>query len=163
MPLGAALEDAHTQIILQIRLPRVLLAFLVGASLGIAGAAFQGLLRNPLADPFTIGVSSGSALGAVTVIFFQLSFIGIWTLPVVAILSGFVTLCLVLSFTRLVQRSLATETIILTGIIASSFFRCLLIINGGTFPRRASPHYSLAHGQCRYAWLVLRVFNFTFF
>ncbi|AIC94657.1 MULTISPECIES: FecCD family ABC transporter permease [Shouchella] len=126
LPLGVELTDSHTQIIMQIRLPRVLLAFLVGASLGIAGAAFQGLLRNPLADPFTIGVSSGSALGAVTVIFFQLSFIGIWTLPVVAIVSGFVTLCLVLSFTRLVQRSLATETIILTGIIASSFLGACL-------------------------------------
>ncbi|MFB4211306.1 FecCD family ABC transporter permease [Shouchella sp. JSM 1781072] len=121
IPFNVPLNEAHTQIIMQIRLPRVLLAFLVGASLGMAGAAFQGLLRNPLADPFTIGVSSGSALGAVTVIFFQFSFIGMWTLPVVSILSGLATLIIVLTFTRLVQRSFATETIILTGIIASSF------------------------------------------
>ena len=53
-------------IIWNIRVPRVLLAFCVGASLSLAGAAFQGLLRNPLADPYTIGVSSGAALGAVS-------------------------------------------------------------------------------------------------
>ena len=58
-------------IIWNIRLPRVLLAFCVGASLALAGAAFQGLLRNPLADPYTIGVSSGASLGAVLVLFFQ--------------------------------------------------------------------------------------------
>lgn len=121
IPLGAELEASHVQIILQVRLPRVVLALLVGAALGIAGAAFQGLLRNPLADPFTLGVSSGSALGAVLVLFFQLSFLGMWTLPFFSIVSGFVTLLFVIGFTRLVQRTLANETIILTGIIVSSF------------------------------------------
>lgn len=57
-------DTTATTIIWQLRLPRVLLAALVGASLGIAGAAFQGLFRNPLADPFVIGASSGAALGA---------------------------------------------------------------------------------------------------
>ena len=51
-------------IILQVRLPRILLGFLIGASLSVAGTAFQGLLQNPLADPYTIGVSSGAAVGA---------------------------------------------------------------------------------------------------
>ncbi|MCG2968941.1 iron chelate uptake ABC transporter family permease subunit, partial [Escherichia coli] len=52
-------------IIWEIRFPRVVVAFLVGAALAIAGAAFQGLLRNSLADPYTIGVSSGATLGTV--------------------------------------------------------------------------------------------------
>ena len=59
------IDPMYTNIVLSIRLPRVLLAGLVGASLAIAGAAFQGLLRNPLADPYTLGVSSGASVGAV--------------------------------------------------------------------------------------------------
>ena len=58
---------------MDIRLPRVILSGLVGAALAIAGAAFQGLLRNPLADPYTLGVSSGASLGAVITLFFQVS------------------------------------------------------------------------------------------
>lgn len=110
-------------IIWEIRFPRVLLGLCVGAALSIAGAAFQGLLRNPLADPYTIGVSSGAALGAVSVLFLNITFIGLgeYTLPVVSILSGFATLLLVFGVTRLSSRSLSIETIILAGIIVSAF------------------------------------------
>ncbi|KHF40761.1 FecCD family ABC transporter permease [Halalkalibacter okhensis] len=122
-------------IIWNIRLPRVLLALFVGASLGLAGAAFQGLLRNPLADPYTIGVSSGAALGAVSVLFFQVTIVGLgnFTLPVVAILSGFVTLLIVFGLVRLSSRSLAIETIILAGIIIGAFISAItsLIISLG--------------------------------
>ena len=104
-------------------MPRVLLALCVGASLSLAGAAFQGLLRNPLADPYTIGVSSGAALGAVLVIFFQFTIIGLgsFTLPIVAIVSGFITLGVVFGLVRLSSRSLAIERIILAGIIIGAF------------------------------------------
>jgi iron complex transport system permease protein len=120
------LEDIarnEEMIIWNIRLPRVLLAFCVGASLALAGAAFQGLLRNPLADPYTIGVSSGASLGAVFVLFFQVTIFGLgsFTLPIVAILSGFLTLLVVFGLVRLSSRSLAIETIILAGIIVSAF------------------------------------------
>lgn len=110
-------------IIWNIRLPRVLLAFCVGASLSLAGAAFQGLLRNPLADPYTIGVSSGASLGAVMVLFFQFTIIGLgsFTLPVMAIIGGFLALFVVFGLVRLSSRSLAIETIILAGIIVSAF------------------------------------------
>ena len=110
-------------IIWNIRFPRVLLALCVGASLSLAGAAFQGLLRNPLADPYTIGVSSGAALGAVLVIFFQFTIIGLgsFTLPIVAIVSGFLTLAIVFGLVRLSSRGLAIETIILAGIIVGAF------------------------------------------
>ena len=72
-----------TNIVWKIRMPRVVLAGLVGASLAIAGAAFQGLLKNPLADPYTLGVSSGASVGAVTTLFFGISvpFLGMYTLP----------------------------------------------------------------------------------
>ncbi|NEU32239.1 iron ABC transporter permease [bacterium LRH843] len=110
-------------IIWNIRLPRVLLALCVGASLALAGAAFQGLLRNPLADPYTIGVSSGAALGAVLVIFFQVTIVGLggFTLPVVAIIGGFLALLIVFGLVRVSNRGLAIETIILAGIIVSAF------------------------------------------
>ena len=96
-------------IIWNIRLPRVLLAFCIGASLALAGAAFQGLLRNPLADPYTIGVSSGASLGAVLVLFFQFTIVGLgsFTLPFVAILFGLISLLIVFGLVRLSSKSLS--------------------------------------------------------
>ncbi|MDN4492079.1 FecCD family ABC transporter permease [Ureibacillus aquaedulcis] len=106
-----------------IRMPRVVLAGLVGASLAIAGAAFQGLLKNPLADPYTLGISSGASVGAVATIFFSLSLpiIGVYTLPLIGMIGAFITMMLVLSFARLIDRTLKMETLILTGVIFSSF------------------------------------------
>jgi iron complex transport system permease protein len=121
-------DAMHSNIIINIRLPRVLLAGLVGASLAIAGAAFQGLLRNPLADPYTIGVSSGASLGAVLTLFLGLSipFAGMFTLPLFSILFSFLTIFAVLLFARKIERSMKVETIILTGIIFSSFLGALI-------------------------------------
>ncbi|WP_313893380.1 iron ABC transporter permease [Psychrobacillus sp.] len=112
-----------TNILWQIRMPRVVLAGLVGASLAIAGAAFQALLKNPLADPYTLGVSSGASVGAVTTLFFGISvpFLGIYTLPVFSMIGALVTMFLVITFAKLVDRAMKMETIILTGIIFSSF------------------------------------------
>ncbi|WML39304.1 iron ABC transporter permease [Neobacillus sp. OS1-2] len=123
LPSLDVIDPMQTSIVLNIRLPRVLLAGLVGAALAIAGAAFQGLLRNPLADPYTLGVSSGASVGAVLTLFFHLSipFIGMFTLPLLSILFSFFTIFLVLAFARKIERSMRVETIILTGIIFSSF------------------------------------------
>jgi len=106
-----------------IRMPRVILAGLVGASLAIAGAAFQGLLKNPLADPYTLGVSSGASVGAVATIFFSLSipFLGSYILPLYGMVGALVAMILVLTFARLIDRSMKMETLILTGVIFSSF------------------------------------------
>lgn len=120
-------SDIQT-IVLNIRAPRVLLAGLVGGALSLAGVAFQGILKNPLADPFTLGVSSGASVGAVVVLFFQVSMpiITYFTLPIVSILFGFFTLIILLLFVRKLDRSLSVETIILGGIIISSFCSALL-------------------------------------
>ncbi|MBT2689171.1 iron ABC transporter permease [Bacillus sp. ISL-47] len=127
IPTEAA-DPMHTNIVMSIRLPRVLLAGLVGASLAIAGAAFQGLLRNPLADPYTLGVSSGASVGAVLTLFFNISIplAGIFTLPLLSILFSFLTIFIVLLFARQIERSMKVETIILTGIIFSSFLGALI-------------------------------------
>jgi iron complex transport system permease protein len=121
-------DPMHVNIVLSIRLPRVILAGLVGAALAIAGAAFQGLLRNPLADPYTLGVSSGASVGAVLTLFFQISipFIGSFTLPLLSILFAFITIFLVLGFARKIDKSMKVETIILTGIIFSSFLGAVI-------------------------------------
>jgi iron complex transport system permease protein len=117
------LDEAASNILWNIRMPRVVLAGLVGASLAIAGAAFQGLLKNPLADPYTLGVSSGASVGAVVTLFFGISvpFLGLFTLPVFSMLGAFLTMVTVMSFAKLIDRAMKMETIILTGIIFSSF------------------------------------------
>ena len=74
--LSGEISDLTKIVLLEIRLPRVILAALVGASLGISGAALQGLFRNPLADPGLIGVSAGAALGATLVIVLGSKFLG---------------------------------------------------------------------------------------
>lgn len=110
-------------ILWKIRMPRVILAALIGASLAIAGAAFQGLLKNPLADPYTLGISSGASVGAVMTIFLGISIpvLGVFTLPVFSMAGAACTMIIVLTFARLVDRSMKMETLILTGIIFSSF------------------------------------------
>lgn len=117
-----------TNILWKIRMPRVVLAGLVGASLAIAGAAFQGLLKNPLADPYTLGVSSGASVGAVVTLFLGLSipFLGSYTLPVFSMAGAALTMFLVLGFARLVDRAMRMETIILTGIIFGAFLGSIL-------------------------------------
>ncbi|MFA1821983.1 FecCD family ABC transporter permease [Virgibacillus oceani] len=121
-------ESMHDNIVWNIRLPRVLLSGFVGASLAIAGAAFQGLLRNPLADPYTLGVSSGASVGAVFTIFFGISlpFLGSFTLPVFSIIASFLTIFIVLFFAQRIDRAMRVETIILTGVIFSSFLGALI-------------------------------------
>ena len=121
-------DPAMSNILWNIRMPRVVLAGLVGASLAIAGAAFQGLLKNPLADPYTLGVSSGASVGAVITLFFGISipFLGIFTLPVFSMVGAFITMLSVIGFAKLVDRSMKMETIILTGIIFSSFLGSII-------------------------------------
>ncbi|REB05936.1 iron ABC transporter permease [Sporosarcina sp. BI001-red] len=121
-------DTTATNILWKIRMPRVILAGLVGASLAIAGAAFQGLLKNPLADPYTLGVSSGASVGAVMTLFFGISipFLGLYTLPVFSMAGAAITMFVVLGFAKLVDRGLNMETIILTGIIFGSFLGSVL-------------------------------------
>lgn len=116
-------DEAAANILWNIRMPRVVLAGLVGAALAIAGAAFQGLLKNPLADPYTLGVSSGASVGAVMTLFFGISipFLGNFTLPVMSMLGALITMLAVIGFAKMVDRSMKMETVILTGIIFSSF------------------------------------------
>jgi iron complex transport system permease protein len=106
-------------VFLAIRLPRVLLAALIGAGLAAAGAALQGVFRNPLADPALIGVSSGAALGAVAVVVLGLRRFGLLTLPLAAFGGGLLTTLLVY---RLARRDGRTEmtTLLLVGLAVNA-------------------------------------------
>lgn len=114
-------------IILQMRLPRVTLGFLVGASLSVAGASFQGLLRNPLADPYTIGVSSGAALGATIALFFQTA-LGVTFqpgIPFFAFLGALIALFFIYNLAR-VGRVVPVTTLLLAGVVVSSFLSAVI-------------------------------------
>ena len=120
-------DVGEAQIVLKVRLPRIVLAALVGAALAVAGAAFQGVLRNPLADPFTLGVSSGSSLGAALIIFFGLrtAWIGQWTLPLTAFFTGALTLFLVLALAR-DRGKLPIYGLLLAGVVMQSFLGAIV-------------------------------------
>lgn len=119
---GTAWEANQIAVVTQVRLSRVLLAVLVGASLALAGAGFQGVLRNPLADPYTLGVASGSSAGAAFIILFGYQIIlGTWTIPLVAFVTGAVTLFGVLWLSRSKGGGMSVETLILSGVIMQAF------------------------------------------
>ncbi len=120
---GAKEEGLAYPIIVSRRLPRVICVALTGASLSLAGAAMQGLLKNPLADGSTLGVSSGASLGAVIAIAFGISFP---SLPfagtmVMAVVFAFLSLLLILGLAYKLDCSFSTNTIVLIGVIFSMF------------------------------------------
>lgn len=115
-------------IIWQVRLPRVLLGLFVGAGLSACGCVFQGMLRNPLADPFTLGVSGGAALGATFGIVFRLEdLLGVYSLPISAFLGALSSIFLVYLVAKM--RHFAVPTMILGGVILSFLFSaCVCLI-----------------------------------
>ncbi len=121
------LEQMRT-LIISIRLPRVLLSFLVGAALAVSGAALQGLLKNPLADPYTLGVSSGASLGAVIVLFFhlQLPVLAGYTMPFISVSMALLTLIFIIFISTSVLKRITAESMILIGIILSSFLSAVI-------------------------------------
>jgi len=122
LTIGGHWSSSDVAIVIQLRLSRVVLALLVGACLATAGAGFQGVLRNPLADPYTLGVASGSSVGAAFIILFGFqSLIGLWTIPLVAFATGAATLFAVFALARS-KGVMAIETLILAGVIVQAFF-----------------------------------------
>lgn len=112
-------------VVWDIRLPRVLLALLVGATLGMAGAAMQGLLRNPLAEPGILGVSSGAALGAVLVLYFGVAASAWYWLPLASISGAFAALLLVYLLAGLNSSLLA---LILAGVAINAIAGALIAV-----------------------------------
>jgi iron complex transport system permease protein len=131
---GGALSEGITSgtvsIIWNLRLPRSLLAFIVGGALAVSGAVMQGVLRNPLASSFTLGVSSGASLGAGIIILYGITIpiISVMTLPLVGFIFGMGTLVFVIAFTSRLDRQMQNNTIILTGMVFSLFVNGLTML-----------------------------------
>jgi iron complex transport system permease protein len=127
--LTGSAEEGDARIFWDIRVPRVIMAFLAGAGLAVSGMAFQALFRNPLATPFTLGVSSGAALGAALCVRMGLDFHAIVIYGVLemtgtavfALLGACGAVALVYGLTR-VKRGFSTATMLLAGVAVSFFF-----------------------------------------
>ena len=117
-------EDPAKLILLKIRLPRIALAGVVGFSLSLGGVVFQALLRNPLADPFILGVSSGAAFGAILGIFLGFTFtLGI---PSMSFAGALLTVYLVLAIGSR-RMGMESSSILLTGVIINAFFTAIIM------------------------------------
>lgn len=121
--LGPSADDAATRIVLGIRLPRILLAIAVGAAMGLAGLASQTLFRNPLASPYVLGVSNGSAVGAVAAMLLVGRPFGHGNVPVMSVAGGLLVSAVVFAMAR--RSSQFGHSLLLAGIAISAFCSAL--------------------------------------
>jgi cobalamin transport system permease protein len=119
---GVAVNETFRTILLDIRLPRTVLIALVGAALAGSGATYQGLFRNPLADPYLIGVASGAGLGAIVAmsVKWPYTMLGLLAVPLAAFIASLLTVYLVYSFAH-IGGTVPTTNLILAGVAVSSF------------------------------------------
>ena len=128
LPLNSNITPKEVSIIWTLRVPRVLLAFLVGGSLAVSGSVVQSVLKNELASPYTLGVSSGASLGAglVIILGINISFLGNLTLPLIGFLFGLLTVYGVIVFSSKIDKTMSNNTIILSGMVFSLFVNAIL-------------------------------------
>jgi iron complex transport system ATP-binding protein len=143
---GVAADPSST-ILLQIRLPRVVLAFMVGGSLAAVGVVLQALLRNPLADPYVIGVSSGAALGAAIALLFGLgiSVLSVSAIPFCAFLGASFSLFIVYRI-ALIYGGFSIHTLLLAGVVLNAIFSAFIMF----LTTLADPNRAFG----MYAWLM---------
>ena len=122
-------ENADAQIFFIARLPRTLAAALVGSTLAAAGVVFQGLLRNPLATPFTLGVSAGAALGAMLAMTFRpaLEWFGLSLAPLASFAGSLIAVAVVYLLATARHRGLSTDVLLLAGVTMNAFFSALIL------------------------------------
>ena len=122
-------DNVDAQIFFVARLPRTLAGACVGALFASAGVVFQGLLRNPLATPFTLGVSTGAALGAILAITFNLSvsLLGISAVPVAAFGGSLMAVGIVYALAQARHRGLSTTVLLLAGVTMNAFFSAMIL------------------------------------
>lgn len=128
--LSPDISSVSISIAWNLRLPRALLAFLVGGALAVSGTVMQSVLKNPLASSYTLGVSSGASLGAAYVIItgITIPFLGMFTLPAAGLVSGLLTVFLAVKFASKMDKNLENNTIILVGMVFSLFVNAILTL-----------------------------------
>ena len=159
--LAGALGRAPTgdaALIRFLRMPRVLLAFLVGGALSVAGAALQALVRNPLADPYLVGLSGGAGLGAVLAIALHLG--GPWAVPLAAFAGAFGAVAIVYRLSVVTGRRLDPHILLLGGVVIGAFAGSLMsavIILAPAAELRSAMLWLLG-GFGMASWLTVSVF-----
>jgi len=133
--LSDDIDPRNISIVWLLRLPRVILAFLIGGSLAMSGAVCQSILQNPLASPYILGVSSGASLGAGLIIItgISLPFLGGFSLPLTGFIFGLLTVFFVASFSSRIDKSMSNNTIILCGMVLSLFLNAILTTLSAVF------------------------------
>jgi iron complex transport system permease protein len=126
--IGTNIDSVYGKIIFDIRLPRVILAITVGAGLGVSGAVFQGIFKNPMADPYILGISSGAALGATLAIILRLEAKGLFFTTIFAFVGAFVSLLLVYNIAK-VGKKLPTTTLLLAGVAINFLFSSMISLS----------------------------------
>ena len=126
---GGDVDPINRQIILEVRLPRVIMGVCVGALLGTSGVLLQGFLRNPLAEPYLLGISSGAALAVTVAISFSFPLViaGVYIIPILAFGGALVTLWVVYMVAQ-VRGRLMVLTLILAGVVMSAFLSALVML-----------------------------------
>lgn len=121
------IKKSHEIIIWSIRLPRILLGVLVGTSLSIAGAAFQGMFQNPMADPYVIGISSGAALGATIAIALKINieFLNIPSISIFAFIGALVAVFIVYNIAK-VANKIPITTLLLSGVAVGQLLTAIM-------------------------------------
>ena len=112
------IDSLFPVVVMDVRLPRILTSAIVGGGLAVSGVVFRGILLNPLADPYTLGVSAGAAFGASLAILLNVGFLGLYSVPVFAFGGAVVTLLLVI-YLSASSGGLSSNNLILSGIIGS--------------------------------------------
>lgn len=135
-PLPDGLPASYSAMVLDMRLPRVLLAFLTGAALAVSGTVMQSVLQNPLASPFGLGVSAGAGLGATAVIMLGLAGagLGVFMLPAVSLSCALATVFIVAFVAARLDRGMSNVTIILVGMVLSLFCSAVMDLMAATSP-----------------------------
>ncbi len=145
--LPARIEPMTVSIFWNIRVPRALVSFFVGGALAVSGAVMQSLLQNPLASSYTMGVSSGSAVGAALIIISGIQSFALrsFLLPATGFIFALLTVFFVILFSSRIDRNIHSYTIILIGMVISLFVSAMLTLIAALFPD---------HSQQIYFWMM---------
>lgn len=135
LPLGdvfAALTGGGTEstraIVLELRVPRAVVAALMGAGLALSGAVFQALLRNPLADPYVLGVSGGAAIGAVGAVTIGWAASAAWSVPLAAFVGATAAIAVVFRIAAGVGGALDTRVLLLAGVVVGALCNAVIML-----------------------------------
>lgn len=173
IPLGEAVglllrpgeQGLHSTIVHQVRLPRVLLGYLVGASLALSGGVLQGVFRNPLASPYVLGIASGASAGAAVTL--AVGVVGWLALPLGAFIGGTLAVTLVYSLARTRSGS-TTLSLILAGVALSALFTAVtsFVLFGTAGDRRMAEILfwtmgGLSRASWLHVWVLLPVASLT--